>query len=151
MAIDYARLARDGASPEQLAEAFISDYYSGQKPSIPVNPFEILRDMGIVFSFRNFSNYEGIYIPAEGDDDVPVVGINANRPVTRQRYTASHELCHRDSMSPAVPKNLTALPALTAAAPAAIARWALPRPVRPWNARSWACSMRSSDARSSLP
>ena len=50
--------------------------------------------MGIVFSFRNFSNYEGIYIPAESDGDVPVVGINANRPVTRQRYTASHELCH---------------------------------------------------------
>lgn len=87
-------MARDGASPEQLAEAFISDYYSGQEPSIPVNPFEILRDMGIVFSFRNFSNYEGVYIPAEGDDDAPVVGINANRPVTRQRYTASHELCH---------------------------------------------------------
>ncbi len=63
-------------------------------PLYPGEPFCDSPDMGIVFSFRNFSNYEGIYIPAESDGDVPVVGINANRPVTRQRYTASHELCH---------------------------------------------------------
>lgn len=90
----YVRLAQEGATPEQLAETFIADYYDGAAPSIPVNPFQILRDMGVAFSFRNFSNYEGIYIPSESDDDVPVVGINANRPITRQRYTASHELCH---------------------------------------------------------
>lgn len=94
MADEFARQARAGASPEALAEAFIADYYKGKAPSAPVNPFRILRDMGIVFSFRNFSSYEGVYIPPEDCVDVPVVGINANRPITRQRFTASHELCH---------------------------------------------------------
>ena len=33
--------------------------------------------------------------------DIPVVGINITRPITRQRYTAAHELCHhiKDSKS----------------------------------------------------
>ena len=94
MADKFACLARTGASPEVLAEAFIADYFKGKAPSIPVNPFQILRDLGIAFSFRNFSSYEGVYIPPEDCGDMPVVGINANRPITRQRFTASHELCH---------------------------------------------------------
>lgn len=94
MAAEYALLAQQGATPEQLADAFAADYYGGSKPDIPVNPFKILRDMGVAFSFRNFRNYEGVYIPPDGDDDVPVVGINADRLITRQRFTAAHELCH---------------------------------------------------------
>lgn len=78
----------------QLAEAFIEDYFKGAEPEYPVNPFEILKDCGVVFSFRPFDKYEGLYVPSQGKDDLPVVGINLNRPITRQRFTAAHELCH---------------------------------------------------------
>ena len=54
----------------------------------------MLKDEGILFSLMAFKKLEGVYIPASSPDDVPVVGINANRPITRQRYTAAHELCH---------------------------------------------------------
>ena len=94
MAEDYAYLARQGATPEQLAGAFLREYYKDATPAIPVNPFQILRDMGVAFSFRNFVSYEGVYISLEYFGDLPVVGINAGRPITRQRYTAAHELCH---------------------------------------------------------
>ncbi len=43
---------------------------------------------------RNFNKLEGVYIPAQSEEDVAMVGINANRPITRQRFTAAHELCH---------------------------------------------------------
>lgn len=91
---DYAAYAKEGASPKELASVFLNEYYEGKPPALPVNPFKILKDMGILFSFRTFRTYEGVYIPAEDANDVPVVGINADRPITRQRYTAAHELCH---------------------------------------------------------
>ncbi|WP_165249460.1 ImmA/IrrE family metallo-endopeptidase [Adlercreutzia sp. ZJ141] len=94
METDYAQLANAGMTPELLAETFLENHFGGAEPEYPVNPFKILRDCGVVFSFRPFEKYEGLYIPAEGEDDIPVVGINLNRPITRQRYTAAHELCH---------------------------------------------------------
>ena len=48
-------------------------------------------------------------------------------------------------------KNLTDLPALTAAAPTAMARWVLPLPVFPWKTKSWHASMKASDLRSASP
>lgn len=94
MTTDYARLAKDGMVPESLAEAFLEEHFGGAEPEYPVDPFKILKDCGVVFSLRPFEKYEGLYIPAEGESDVPVVGINLDRPITRQRYTAAHELCH---------------------------------------------------------
>ena len=91
---DFAAHAKAGASPRELAGLFLDVYYEGETPALPVNPFKILKDMGIIFSFRNFKTYEGVYIPAEDEDDVPIVGINGDRQITRQRYTAAHELCH---------------------------------------------------------
>ena len=35
-----------------------------------------------------------MYIPGSGEDDVPIIGVNLNRPIVRQCYTAAHELCH---------------------------------------------------------
>ena len=54
----------------------------------------MLKDLKIYTSFRNFSKAEGIYIPAKTNRDISVVGININRPIQRQRFTAAHELCH---------------------------------------------------------
>jgi Fic family protein len=34
----------------------------------------------------NFRKLEGVYVPASSEDDIPVIGINANRPITRQRF-----------------------------------------------------------------
>lgn len=94
MKCDYEKLACDGANPEKLANLFLDEYYGDSQIEFPVNPFEMIKNLGIVFSFKPFEKYEGIYVPAENDEDIPVIGINLNRPITRQRYTAAHELCH---------------------------------------------------------
>jgi Zn-dependent peptidase ImmA (M78 family) len=60
----------------------------------PIDPFEILMELDIPFVFRDFKKYEGVYIAAEDKDDFPLVAINKNRPITRQRFTAAHEICH---------------------------------------------------------
>lgn len=94
MAVDFEKLADGGMPAGQLAEAFLSDYAGGVELAYPLNPFQMLRDMGVAFSFRPFRSYEGVYIPSEGPGDTPVVGINLRRPISRQRFTAAHELCH---------------------------------------------------------
>ena len=93
MAANYVELAQAGMDAERLAETFLNERLGGVEPVYPVNPFQLLKDCGVVFSFRPFDKYEGVYLPAEGDGDIPVVGINLARPITRQRFTAAHELC----------------------------------------------------------
>ena len=80
--------------PEELAAKYLSKYFANQKIQYPINPFQMLKDEGILFSLSNFKKLEGVYIPASEENDIPTVGINANRPITRQRFTAAHELCH---------------------------------------------------------
>lgn len=82
-----------GMSPEQLANAVL-DQVSTRKISLPIDPFRIMRMCGIVYQFMDFKKLEGIYIVPEDENDTPIVGININRPITRQRFTAAHELCH---------------------------------------------------------
>lgn len=94
LANDYEKLARDGVSAEKLANIFLNDYYGKDNIVFPINPFQILTDLGIPFVFRPFKNYEGVYIPCTSKDDIPIIGINLNRPIVRQRFTAAHELCH---------------------------------------------------------
>lgn len=91
---DYVQLANNGMPAKLLAQTFLQAYFGNTKPEYPLNPFQMLKDAGIVFTFRPFKNYEGVYIPADDETDIPVVGINSERPITRQRYTAAHELCH---------------------------------------------------------
>ena len=79
---------------EIMAADFLKEYSQHTEITFPINPFQMLNDVGIVFSVREFSKLEGVYIPANGVDDLPVVGINYKRPITRQRFTAAHELCH---------------------------------------------------------
>lgn len=85
--------------PEQMAADYLRVYYGNQKITYPINPFQMLKDAGILFALKSFNKLEGVYIPAETPDDIATVGININRPIARQRFTAAHELCHhfRDS------------------------------------------------------
>jgi Predicted Zn peptidase len=80
--------------PEEMANAYLARYFENRKIEYPINPFQMLKDEGVLFSLMDFKKLEGVYIPASNANDAPVVGINANRPITRQRYTAAHELCH---------------------------------------------------------
>lgn len=89
--IDYAKHIND---PEVLATEYLARYFKGNDIQYPINPFKMLKDEGVLFSIRSFDRLEGIYIPASGEDDMPLAGINGNRPITRQRFTAAHELCH---------------------------------------------------------
>lgn len=94
MLVDYKKIANEGMSAEKLANIFLNDYFDGKERSYPINPFQIMTDLGITFLIRPFKKYEGIYIPATDENDFPIVGINLERPITRQRYSAAHELCH---------------------------------------------------------
>lgn len=53
-----------------------------------------MRKYGIVYQFKEFKDLEGIYLVPEDETDIAIVGINYGRPITRQRFTAAHELCH---------------------------------------------------------
>ena len=86
--------AKQYTDPEKMAAAYLVKYYRNQKIEYPINPFQMLKDEGILFSLRDFNKLEGVYIPGTSSDDIPIVGINANRPITRQRFSAAHELCH---------------------------------------------------------
>ncbi len=91
---DFAGAAKIIYSPEQLADAYLRHYFKGQPITYPINPFQMLLDEGVLFAIRDFGHLEGVYIPAENSDDIATAGINLKRPITRQRFTAAHELCH---------------------------------------------------------
>lgn len=91
--LDYENLSNNGISAEELANIFLKDYY-GNNISFPIDPFRVLKDLNILFIFRPFKKYEGVYIPCVDNDDISIIGINLKRPIVRQRFTAAHELCH---------------------------------------------------------
>lgn len=96
---DFYSAAKTTTNAEQLATLYLQHYFKGQAISYPINPFQILIDEGVHFAVRDFGKLEGVFIPTKNQEDIPIVGINLNRPITRQRFTAAHELCHffRDS------------------------------------------------------
>lgn len=90
----FHQIAEEIDQAELLADRFL-EYHFRETPIIfPINPFQILKDEEIQFVFRDFKKLEGVFIPKTNDDDLHFVGININRPITRQRFTAAHELCH---------------------------------------------------------
>ena len=91
---DFQSVAKTINNSEQLAEAYLWCYFKDQQISYPINPFQILLDEGVNFAIRDFGHLEGVYIPAENQEDIAIAGINLNRPITRQRFTAAHKLCH---------------------------------------------------------
>jgi hypothetical protein len=68
--------------PEILAKKVLEIYFSQRIPSYPIDPFDILKQMKVVYQFRDFKDLEGIYIVPEDEDDIAIVGINNNRPIT---------------------------------------------------------------------
>lgn len=89
--IDFSHYYR---SPEELAGQVLQVFFGGKDFAYPIDPFKLLKEFGIIFQMMNFDKLEGIYIVPEDGNDIPIVGINTNRPITRQRFTAAHEICH---------------------------------------------------------
>lgn len=86
--------AKKYTDPKKMAADYLESVFGQQKIQYPINPFALMKREGILFKFMDSHNLEGVYIPANSEDDIPVVGINYNRNITRQRFTAAHELCH---------------------------------------------------------
>lgn len=80
--------------PQGLAEYFLFHHFRNKERTYPVNPFGVLSELNIHFVFRDFKKLEGLFMPASYDSPLDLVVINSKRPITRQRFTAAHELCH---------------------------------------------------------
>lgn len=91
---DFQKCAGNYTDPERMAVEYLKVYFAGAEINYPMNPFQMLKDEGILFSLRPFDKLEGVYLPAQNGNDTAIVGINLKRPITRQRFTAAHELCH---------------------------------------------------------
>ena len=61
------------------------------KITFPINPFELLKDQNVIITYSDFDKMEGLLLY---DKRQSFVSININRPITRQRFTAAHELGH---------------------------------------------------------
>lgn len=61
------------------------------KITFPINPFELLNEKNVVITYSDFDKLEGLLL---FDKEKSVVSININRQITRQRFTAAHELGH---------------------------------------------------------
>jgi Zn-dependent peptidase ImmA (M78 family)/fido (protein-threonine AMPylation protein) len=81
-------------TPEELASKVLQEFNKLEPITYPIDPFIFLSKFGVVYKFQNFEDLEGVYIVPSDEQDLPIVGINNNRPITRQRFTAAHELCH---------------------------------------------------------
>ena len=105
MAEKFSDIYYPGMTPEKLADNVLKNAYGNGIPSIPIDPFNLMRKFGIVYQFMGFEDLEGIYIVPENEVDVPVACISYKRKITRQRFTAVHELCHhvKDRKSEACP------------------------------------------------
>lgn len=92
--IDIKGLYEKGMPAEKLASKVLNLIFCDDIISYPIDPFEIINSFGIVYRFMEFENLEGIYVIPEDENDIPLIGINFNRSIQRQRFTAAHELCH---------------------------------------------------------
>ena len=92
--IKFKSKAREYKNAEHMAADCLAAYFGNNEIKFPISPFKILKDEGVSFVLRNFKKLEGVYIPAQSEADFALVAINVNRPITRQRFTAAHELCH---------------------------------------------------------
>lgn len=92
--VSFRSNAKKYRDAESMATTYLVAYFGNSKIEYPLTPFKMLKDEGVDFVIRNLNKLEGVYIPAQLPDDIAIVGINARRPITRQRFTAAHELCH---------------------------------------------------------
>ncbi len=92
--LDSSIIRRYAFDPQGLAAYYSAEYFKKHEMAYPINPFQLLRDAGVHFVFRDYGELEGTFFPATSVNDIDLVSINARRPIARQRYTAAHELCH---------------------------------------------------------
>ncbi len=60
-----------------------------------IDPFVALEASGVVVMRQRLDGFAGMYIPADpAEGNAPGVLINAAHPLSRQRFTAAHELAH---------------------------------------------------------
>jgi Zn-dependent peptidase ImmA (M78 family) len=61
--------------------------------SQPIDPFSALANSGVMVFRRTLAGLAGLYLPG-GDASTPGVLLNVAHPLSKQRYTAAHELAH---------------------------------------------------------
>lgn len=86
-------------SPYDLSEKVLKRSYSREikLSDLPIDPFYLLKDSGVIYTLLDFDKYEGFYLlpnNLDNPNEKTMVGINKNRPISRQRFTAAHEMCH---------------------------------------------------------
>lgn len=62
MVNESKNLYSPGMSPRALAEKVLKDRFGEKMPSIPIDPFKLMREYGIVYQLMEFENLEGIYL-----------------------------------------------------------------------------------------
>lgn len=58
-----------GMSPQALAAKVLKDRFGEEMPSIPIDPFKLMREYGIVYQLMEFENLEGIYYSVADEID----------------------------------------------------------------------------------
>lgn len=78
-----------------VAESMRAHQELGIDASQPIDPFLALRRSGVVVMRQPLDRLSGAYLPANSTPgSQPGVLINVSHPLSRQRYTAAHELWH---------------------------------------------------------
>lgn len=82
-------------TPEKLAKKAHFKFFGREleESDLPLNPFEFLIESGALYAFMDFKDLEGFYLLPINQEPA-FIGINKNKPIARQRFTAAHELCH---------------------------------------------------------
>lgn len=81
--VSFKSNAKNYRDAESMAAAYLAAYFANSKIKYPLNPFKMLKDEGVEFKICNFNKLEGVYIPAQSQEDISIVGISAKRPITR--------------------------------------------------------------------
>jgi hypothetical protein len=64
------------------------------EPDAPIDVFGAIKDLGLVLAFGLLDRTAGLYIPADSAGALPGILIHEGHPLSRQRFTAGHELGH---------------------------------------------------------
>ena len=69
MVNESKNLYSPGMSPQALAAKVLKDRFGEKMPSIPIDPFKLMREYGIVYQLMEFENLEGIYYSVADEID----------------------------------------------------------------------------------
>ena len=53
--------AKRFTDPERMAATYLAQYFANKKIEYPINPFQMLKDEGVLFSFMKSRALEGVY------------------------------------------------------------------------------------------